>query len=166
MPVDSFTNLPRSFHAEYETVASPPAEPVWSDPPVDVAKATVALLTSAGVYLEDSQEPFDLDRERNDPYWGDPTYREIPVGVSQEEIGVAHLHINPAPTLADLNVSLPIEPFRRLVDDGRIGGLTSTHYSFMGYQAQGAEEWRTDYGPELVGRLRDAGADALILAPA
>ena len=166
MAVDSFRYLPRSFRGEYETVTGAPNEPVWADPPEDVSRAKVALLTSAGVYLPATQAPFDLDRERSDPFWGDPTYREIPTEVTQEEIGVAHLHINTEPTLADVNVSLPIRPFTRLAADGVIGGLTDVHYSFMGYQAPGNEEWLTRFGPELAGRLRDAGADALILAPA
>ena len=46
------------------------------------------------------------------------------------------------------------------------GRLADEHYSFMGYQERGCQEWRTHYGPELVRRLQDAGVHALILAPA
>ena len=78
MPVDSFAYLPRSFRAMYEAVDDPPDAPVWAPLGRPVAEATVALLTSAGLYLRDRHDSFDLERERQDPTWGDPTYRLIP----------------------------------------------------------------------------------------
>jgi hypothetical protein len=73
----------------------------------------VALLTSGGLYLKDRQSSFDLDRERQEPFWGDPTYRLIPRDVRHGEIAVAHLHLNPDDILADFNVALPLEVFGR-----------------------------------------------------
>ncbi len=166
MSVDSFAFLPRSFRGEYETVADPPAQPVWAPLAVPISQARIALLTSAGLYLRDRQEPFDLDGERADPLWGDPTFRVIPRGTSQDEIGVAHLHISPRDLLDDFNVALPLDVFDDLAADGVIGDLTDEHYSFMGYQARDLAGWRERYGPELVRRLQDGHADALALAPA
>jgi hypothetical protein len=36
----------------------------------------------------------------------------------------------------------------------------------MGFQAAGLEGWRTTTGAEIVARLRDEGADGVVLAPA
>lgn len=166
MPVDSFAFLPRSFRGEYETVANPPAEPTWAPLAVPIQEARVALLTSAGIYLRGRQQPFDLDGERANPMWGDPTYRVIPTGVSRDQIGVSHLHINPADILEDFNVALPIDVFADLAADGVIGSVADEHFSFMGYQSRDLADWRRRYGPEVVRRLEDGHVDALVLAPA
>ena len=166
MPVDSFAYLPRSFRAEYETVTDPPAAPEWARLARPVEESTVALLTSAGLYLRDGQEPFDLDRERAEPFWGDPTYRLIPSDARPEEVAASHLHLNTRDLEEDYNVALPIRAFAQLAAAGRIGGLADEHYSFMGYQARGLREWRERYGPEVVQHLRENGVDAVVLAPA
>src|SRR5690348_11659987 len=78
--VDSYAFLPRSFKAMYE---EPPrlegeGDEVWAPFEKRLADSTVALLSSAGLHLADSQPAFDLDRERAEPFWGDPTWRAIP----------------------------------------------------------------------------------------
>jgi len=166
MSIDSFKYLPRSFRAGYEVVSNPPTEPVWAPLERPVEEATVALLTSAGLYLAGRQEPFDLDRERAEPMWGDPTYRIIPRDTPQEAIAASHLHINTRDFYEDYNVALPIAAFEDLVAEGAIGSVAEEHYSVMGYQAPGCEEWQTDYGPDLARRLQEAQVDAVILAPA
>ncbi len=166
MSVDSFMYLPRSFRSEYETVADPPEAPVWAPLGTPLAAATVALLTSAGLYVRGEQEPFDLDRERAEPLWGDPTFRVIPADVRLQQVGAAHLHINTGDLEADFNVALPIRAFGELAAAGVIGAVADEHYSFMGYQERTLREWRHRYGPELVGRLEDGHVDALVLAPA
>ena len=113
-----------------------------------------------------SQDPFDIEREKQEPNWGDPTYRVIPRTVTQAEIDAAHLHINTDDVIADVNVALPIRAFAQLESDGRIGRLADEHFSVMGFQEDGAEVWQQQTGPEIVARLRAAEVDALILAPA
>lgn len=166
MPVDSFKYLPRSFRAGYEGTDFQEEAPVWSPLAVPTAEATVALLTSAGLYLRDSQQPFDVERERREPTWGDPTWRAIPRTVRQSEVAAEHLHINTRDLLIDFNVALPIRAFEQLETDGAIGRLADEHYGFMGFQERGAEHWRTHSGPEVVQRLKNAGVHALVLAPA
>ena len=166
MPVDSFKYLPRSFRAGYENVPFQAETPVWTAMKKPVEQATIALLTSAGLYLKDSQPPFDVERERREPLWGDPTYRVIPRSVRQDELGAEHLHLNTRDFLIDFNVALPIRAFAELEGAGAIGKLADEHYAFMGFQAGGAQEWRTKYGPEVAHRLQDAEVDALVLAPA
>ncbi|MEE8337909.1 MAG: glycine/sarcosine/betaine reductase selenoprotein B family protein [Dehalococcoidia bacterium] len=166
MPVDSFRFLPRSFREGYERGGMQEIEPVWTALGRPIEEATVALLTSAGLYLTDSQEPFDLEREKQHPTWGDPTYRVIPRDVEQSQLGAAHLHVNTRDMLEDFNVALPISRFAELEAEGRIGRLADEHYAFMGFQDHELEGWRTHAAPEVARRLQDAGVHALVLAPA
>ncbi len=167
MAVDSFRYLPRSFIPLYEQRRYEGIdEPVWAPLSKPVTEATFALLTSAGVYLPASQRPFDLDRERAEPTWGDPTFRVIPADATEGDIDVAHLHINTDPIRTDLDVALPLRTFRRLADDGEIGAVAAEHYSVMGYQEPGAEVWITETGPEIAARCHAADVDVLVLAPA
>ena len=166
MPVDSFKYLPRSFRKGFDGMAFQEETPVWSPLSVPIEEATVALLTSAGIYLHESQPPFDVERERQEPNWGDPTHRIIPRTVRQEEIAAEHLHINTRDVLIDFNVALPIRAFGQLEAEGAIGTLADEHYSFMGFQGGNVDHWRTESVPELTRRLKDAGVHALVLAPA
>ena len=166
MTVNSYKYLPRSMRVMYESVPVIDEPPAWAPLPRPLHQCTIALLTSAGVYLKDSQPPFDVERERREPTWGDPTYRVIPTSVRQEQIGCTHLHINDADILEDVNVVLPIRAFTTLAGEGSIGGLAPEHYSFMGYQERRVIDWRTVQGPELAARLKERAVDVLLLAPA
>lgn len=166
MAVDSYKYLPRSFRQGYESTGVTVEVPVWAPMTAAVRDSTIALLTSAGLYLKDTQEPFDEQRERENPLWGDPTYRAIPRNVRQEQIAASHLHLNTRDFYIDFNIALPIRRFEELEAEGRIGRLADEHYSFMGYQERSCSEWREKYGPEVAGRLKDASVNALVLAPA
>lgn len=140
-------------------------EPVWAPLAARLADSTVALLSSAGLFLAGSQEPFDMDRERAEPGWGDPTWRAIPRETPQGALGMTHLHVNAADTLADHEVSLPLRTLDALVAAEVVGASAPTHYSVMGYQQAGLSEWRSRTAGEIVERLRDEHVDALLLAP-
>lgn len=166
MPVDSFKYLPRSFRPNYERFGYQHDEPVWTALETPIEEATIALLTSAGIYIDGEQQPFDLDRERANPSWGDPTYRVIPRDLAQDRVRVAHLHIRGRDIEHDINVALPLRAFAELEDEGRIGRLADEHYSFMGFQDNSLADWRSTQIPELAGRLKDSGVSTLVLAPA
>jgi len=166
--VDSYRFLPRSFRPLYEGRGAFPGEeaPVWAPFEKRLAAARIALLTSAGVYLESSHTSFDLERERNHPEWGDPSWRSIPSTAGAADIGVAHLHINVADIKADPEIALPARLLEQLVAEGLVGSATREHLSVMGYQDRSLAGWRDQTLPELVARLRDQQAHGLILAPA
>lgn len=166
MPVDSYKYLPRSMKAMYESTPVADEPFAWTPLPKPLGQCTVALMTSAGVFLKDSQEGFDEEREWQHPEWGDPTYRVVPSNVRQEQIGCSHLHIIHEDLLKDVNVVLPIRAFRKLEEAGVIGALAPEHYSFMGYQDRRLEDWKDVQGPELAARLKDRAVDVLLLAPA
>ena len=165
MPVDSFKWLPRSIAGYYQAMQMPDlGEIPWTPMTKPIAEARFALVTSAGLYVKDQQEPFDLEGERKNPLWGDPTYRVIPSDMQQDQVGVAHLHINGEDIEQDINIVLPVRRFRELVGADEIGALASQHYSFMGYQAND-DEWRERYGPEVAQRMIEREVDAALITP-
>jgi len=166
--VDSYRFLPRSFRPMYEGRGPFPGEeaPVWAPFEKRLAASRIALLTSAGMYLESSQASFDLEREQNNPEWGDPSWRSIPATTDTADIGVAHLHINSADIKADPEIALPARLLEQLVAEGLVGSATREHLSVMGYQDRSLAGWRDETLPELVAKLRNQHADGLILAPA
>src|SRR6266478_4937021 len=72
--IDSYKFLPRSMIPEFKAFPYQADDLVKASPSGPLKNARVALLTSGGLYLRDRQSPFDLDRERQEPFWGDPTY--------------------------------------------------------------------------------------------
>ena len=167
--VDSFKFLPRLIAAYYQGLQLPSRGAIpWTPIPAAVEECRFALVTSGGVYHRELQMPFDLAREREEPTWGDPSYRELPVNMRQEQVAVSHLHINPRDVLEDVNVLLPIQHFRELAEQGRIGGLAETAYSFMGYQGAppNTSEWEHTYGPEVAEKMKAEGVDCVLLTPA
>ena len=166
MPVDSFKFLPRSIAAYYQTLVVQKADPIpWAPLRRPVSEARFSLVTTAGIYVRDSQAPFDAEREKREPMWGDPTYRRISRDVSQDQVGGSHLHINNRDLLEDVNTVLPVQRFAELEAEGVIGSLATTSYSFMGYQPN-TTEWRERYGREVARLMKDEAVDAVLLAPA
>ena len=163
--VDSYRYLPRMMRTMYEAVPEIDEAPAWAPLAKPVEECTIALMTSAGIYLKDSQLPFDEAREWREPTWGDPAYRAIPSDVRQEQIACSHLHISHEDLLEDVDTVLPIRTFKQLEREGVIGRLADVHYSFMGYQERGLNDWRTKQGPELAAKLKERKVDALLLAP-
>jgi hypothetical protein len=167
MKVDSFRFLPRSFRPLYEDPQRLPGEdaPVWAEAAKRLAETRVTLLTSAGLYVAGEQPPFDLERERREPAWGDPDWRRIPHTVAAGGLGMAHLHLNPTDVLDDRDVALPLGVLDELVAEGLVGGATPEHVSVMGYQEHGLAGWRDVTAPAIVELLRTQGTDAVVLAP-
>lgn len=166
--VDSFKFLPRLIATFYKMTEREPEYPIpWTPLKKPLSQCKVALVTSGGVYHRGVDEPFDMARERDEPTWGDPTYRVIPSDIAQDAVGVSHLHINTANIEADVNVVLPFERLRELVAEGAVGSLADEAYSFMGFQGFPADttEWQEKYGIEVAKRLKSAEVDCVLLTP-
>lgn len=169
MPVDSFKYLPRIIGAFYQMDETEPALPIpWTPLARPLRECTFGLVTSGGFYRRGVEPPFDLERERREPTWGDPGYRVLPWDVGPAEIGISHLHLNPADLLLDPNILLPLGRFRELAADGRIGGLAARAYSFMGYQGYPPDTsaWEEIHGPRVAEDLLAQGANCALLTPA
>lgn len=125
---------------------------------------TIALISTAGIACNDDL-PFDQERERRDPWWGDPTFRTIPMGATEQDVRLYHLHIDPRFGQADLDVVLPMRRLAELASEGVVGSPAPRHYSVMGYILD-PEVLIKDTAPAIADRLREDGVDAAALVPA
>lgn len=127
-------------------------------------ECTVALLTTAGVARREDR-PFDQEGERRNPWWGDPTFRTIPLGSTEEDVRLYHLHVDPRFAESDLDVVLPMRRLTELAAAGVVGRPAPTHYSTMGYILD-ATELVAETAPAIAARMRAEGVDAAALVPA
>ena len=165
--VDGFRFLPPSLRAWIRSTI--PSEDFdggipWTPLSKPLNEATVALVTSAGISLK-SDLPFDMEREKSEPTWGDPSYRTIPKETRSSDINVNHLHINTEHILADMNVMLPLDRMEELSNQGVIGSLAPTAYSFYGFQWQRKDFLATAIAP-MIDQMKSEGVDAVLLTPA
>jgi D-proline reductase (dithiol) PrdB len=123
-----------------------------------LAEARLALVSTGG-FVPPGGEPFNTGKR------GDPTFREIAADVDLAELEIYHSHYDHEIARKDINVLFPIPLSRELVDEGMVGELADTHYSFMGY-VPAARKLETVYGPQLAGMLEQREVDAVLLTPA
>ena len=127
-----------------------------------IADAAITLLSSAGLYEPGRQPSFDLDRERAEPTWGDPSHRLI--GHTTSPLAMAHLHVNNDDIIADHDVALPRRALDRIIAAGLVRASTPDHIAVMGYQGD-LTAWRDQTAPAIAERCRDMGTDGIVLAP-
>ena len=130
----------------------------WTPYTGSPSEQTFALITSAGLYLKDSQPPFDTVSIH-----GDPSFREIPRSVRPEDLGIAHAHYDHSLAEQDINVIFPIQRFIELEREHIIGKLADTHYSFS--YVNDAVSLVTKSVPRLMARITAAQVDVLFLVP-
>ena len=97
------------------------AEILWAARSKLLAESKVALLSTVVGLSMAGDPPFDMDGERRRPMWGDPSWRRIGADATPENIEVNHLHIKTDYIREDLNVALPLDRLRELVEDGVVG---------------------------------------------
>ncbi len=153
----------RIARAWIEREADPERPVPWTPPAKALSECTLAMISSAGIAML-GDEPFDQEGERENPWWGDPSYRVIPRTATEEDIGVYHLHINPAFALQDINSVLPLQRLQALAEEGVIGRVAEEHYSFMGYILDETELLATSV-PAMIAGLQAQEVDAVLLVP-
>ena len=129
-----------------------------------LAECTIALVSTAGVARNDDQ-PFDQERERRDPWWGDPSFRVIPLGTTERDVRLYHLHIDRRFGEADLDVVLPMRRLTELAEERIVGKPAPRHYSIMGYILD-PSLLIEETAPAIAERLRQDRVDAAALVPA
>ena len=122
------------------------------------SEQTIALVTSGGLYLKESQEPFNTTSIH-----GDPSFREIPKTARQEDFGIAHAHYDHNLAEKHINVIFPIERLVELEREGIIGRVAETHYSFS--YVNDAVTLLSEYVPLLLRKLKADAVDILLLVP-
>jgi D-proline reductase (dithiol) PrdB len=136
----------------------------WTPLNKSITEATFALMTTAGISMK-SDPVFDLEREKKEPAWGDPSYREIPRTATENDIEVSHLHINTQYIKLDINVMLPLTRFLEFEREGIIGKLAPTCYSFYGFQLD-PTALLNETMPKVAERMREDNVEAVFLTPA
>ena len=127
-------------------------------------ECTIALVSTAGIARNDDQ-PFDQERERRDPWWGDPSFRVIPLGTTESDVRLCHMHIDPRFGQADLDVVLPMRRLTELAHEGIVGQPAPTHFSIMGYVLD-PTVLVEGTAPAIADRMRADNVDAVALVPA
>jgi D-proline reductase (dithiol) PrdB len=165
--VDGFRFLPPALRAWINTFI--PKEEYqgyipWTPMAAPLGQTTIALVTSAGISLK-TDRPFDMERERREPVWGDRSYREIPRGTTEKDIEVNHLHINTKYIKQDINVMLPLARMAEFEKEKIIGRLAPTSYSFYGFQWKSTDFLKEAIEPISI-RMRMEGVGAVLMTPA
>ncbi len=134
----------------------------WTPLPRPLRECRVALLTSGALAMKDDT-PFDQQGERDNPWWGDPSYRTIPQSARTGDVVQYHLHV-PEIAPEDLDAVLPTAVLASLAEEGRIGSAAPRHLSFQGYILE-PEELLSESVPGMIEVLRADQTDVVVLAP-
>jgi len=165
--VDGFRFLPPSLRAWIKTFI-PEEEfkgPIpWTAMSKPLGQTTISLVTSAGISLK-TDPPFDMEREKKEPTWGDRSFRMIPRGTTEKDIEVNHLHINTTYIKQDINVILPLARMAELEQERIIGCLAPTAYSFYGFQWQNTDFLKEAIEP-ISKKMKLEEVEAVLLTPA
>ena len=130
----------------------------WTRPARSVRQSRLVLISSGGVSPA-TDPPFDAAAPL-----GDWTFRHVPVGQDLEHTTVSHDHYDTSFARVDRNCVFPLGRLRELADDGEIGSLTGTHFSFCGY----LPDWATlldRFIPEFVEAVTAERPDIALLVP-
>jgi hypothetical protein len=133
-----------------------------------VRKATIGLLTTSGHFLEDDDpEPEGMTQAEavdriSESLRGTPILSEIPRTSDVDSITVRHGGYDITSAEIDPNVSFPIDRLNELEQDGTIGALPSTYFSFPGATAQG--RLKRELGG-WIDRIKEENVDYMLLVP-
>ncbi len=130
----------------------------WTHFEGQASEKTIALITSGGLYLKDSQPAFNTGSIH-----GDPSFREIPKDTQPDELGIAHAHYDHSLAEQDINIIFPLQRFVELEKEGVVGKVADTHYSVS--YVNDAVTLVEKTAPEIISRLKAAGVDTLFLFP-
>ncbi len=131
----------------------------WSTLGKPLSECRVALVSTAGMYIADEQEPFDAANIE-----GDWSHREIPADLPAERLSIAHEHYNHRYVEVDQNCVYPAERLRELAAAGEIGEFISPVISISGY-CPPAHRLVEETIPHIVLAMHKAEADLVLQVP-
>lgn len=131
-----------------------------SGPGIDLARSRLLLISSAGGYLREAQEPFDAANDL-----GDYSIRTFPVDTPLERIAFAHDHYEHTAVSTDPQVLLPLEHLQNMAAEGKIGALTPSVISYSGYQPD-VSRILDELIPQILAAAKAQAADSALLVPA
>lgn len=132
----------------------------WSPARTPLHRASVALVTSAGVHPKRDQ-PFDMVNPQ-----GDASFRVISGDAAIRDLTITHDYYDHRAADRDVNCVFPLERLRELAAAGRIGRVARRHIGTMGH-ILGTEERRlvTETAPAIARLLAEDHVDYAIAAP-
>ena len=147
-------DLSDAVRATVTTVPCPSFETKPWTTPAPAAHRNVAVVSSAGLSLR-GQRPFR---------GGEAGYRDIPHDTSPADVLMSHVSVNydRSGFQLDPEVAFPRRRLDELVDEGVIGSVAQTHYSFMGATDPAAME---EDARALAASLRERGVNTVALIP-
>jgi len=156
---------PANFaHRHNDTPLAPLGKPL--------SECRVALLTSSGHFVEgDDPQPFgvvamtqaEAEKRIVEFLGSDPGLSAIPVNTPPENLRVRHGGYPIRAAELDHQVNLPIGHLATLVEEGVIGELSDTAYSFVGATSQ--VKLKNKIAPEWAQRLIAEEVDVVLLVP-
>lgn len=132
----------------------------WTPLSKPLAECRVALVSSAGLIGPD-QAPFDKSI-----LGGDPSFREIPADTSVSSLRDTHRSksFDHRGYRADPNLAFPLDRLKELREEGFIGDVAPTHFSFMGSLTAVGRFMKTS-AQTIVSRLKADQVDVALLVP-
>lgn len=156
-----FTKFPSLAEKYVKNIAPWHTEDIsWTPFDKELKDCKIALITTAGVHLK-NQKPFNM----KDPD-GDPTYREIPLDASKQDLMITHDYYDHKDADKDINIVFPIDRLKEMRDRGEIGFVSELNFGFMGH-IQGRHIWTliNETAPQVALKLKEMQVDAVLLTP-
>lgn len=135
----------------------------WTPLKKPLSESVVALVSTAGISLKQDRA-FDMEGERQDPWWGDPSFRVIPKTATEQDVRVDHLHVDTSYAEKDLDCIFPLRRLQELEKAGEVGRSAPSHYSIMGYILD-PRILLSETVPAIIQRLKEETVDAVTLIP-
>ncbi|GAC1651530.1 MAG: glycine/sarcosine/betaine reductase selenoprotein B family protein [Gemmatimonadaceae bacterium] len=157
----SFSDLPFAYRQAIRVYPWRRIDPVpWTPLQVPIARARLALITSAGLYRSAIDAPFKKSAG------GDVSFRLLPSDVPLQSLVVGQPSdaFDHAPIEADRNVGLPLDRVRELVAGGEVGSLAPRVISFNG-SILAPRRLVVETGPAVADALRADAVDAALFVP-
>ena len=158
--ITRYPSLAQRFITAYEPWESGEAVP-WAPPQKPLAECKLALVTTSGVH-HSTQEPFDMQDSD-----GDPSFRTIDAATISDDYKITHDYYDHSDAEKDLNIIFPLQRLQELQQEGFIGQLADTHYSFMGHiDGRHIATLIGQTAQEVVKKLKQDQVDVVLLTPA
>jgi D-proline reductase (dithiol) PrdB len=126
-----------------------------------LSQIKLALLTTAGIH-HPQQELFDMSNPN-----GDASLRRLDLATLSQGYTVTHDYYDSRDVLRDVNIVLPHERCRELIDLCELGSLHPVAYSLMGHLlGPRLTQLREETAPRIALELVAQKVDAALLTPA
>jgi len=133
----------------------------WTAVTKPLDQSTITLVTTAGLH-HNGQEPFNMQDDQ-----GDPSFRVIDTQTIENDYKITHDYYDHRDADQDLNIVFPITRLKEMQAAGCIGAVAEEHFSLMGHiDGPHVQTLINRTAPRIARRLRDAGADYVLLTPA